>query len=94
MTFVKQSFRVAAYETARVATKKLGSYANALDHGEQILNERDLQGWTIDISPPEAVLNEGDLVTVTVTASYADNALIGFVFTDTVLTGKIVMTKE
>ncbi len=94
MIFVDQSLRVAAYETVRVASKKRGTYADAEDRGEQILVERGLQDWTIDISPPEAALHEGDLVTVTVTAGYGANAVVGFIYTDTTLTGRMVMTKE
>lgn len=94
MIFVNQSLRVAAYETARVASKKLGTYADAEDQGEQILNERSLQDWSIEISPAEATLHEGDLVTVTVTAGYAANAVVGFIYTNSILTGRMVMTKE
>ena len=94
MLFVKQSLRIAAYETARVATKKLGTYSTARLHGEQVLNERDLKGWSIDISPSEALLMEGTPITVTVTAPYADNSVVGFAYTNSILFEHIVMVKE
>jgi hypothetical protein len=94
MLFVKQSLRITAYETARVATKKLSTYSEARLHGEQILTERDITGWTIKITPPEAHLNEGDPITVTVTVPYADNSVVGFAFMNSILSEHIVMVKE
>ena len=94
MLFVKQSLRVAAYETARVATKKLSTYSAAQLHGEQILTDRDISGWSIDISPPEALLTEGNPITVTVTAPYADNSVVGFAYTNSILSENLVMVKE
>lgn len=94
MLFVKQSLRVSAYETARVASKQLGTYSEAQIYGEQVLTDRNLAGWSINITPPESLLVEGNPITVTVTAPYADNSVVGFAFTDSVLSEYIVMVKE
>lgn len=94
MLFVKQSLRISAYETARVASKRLGTYAEAQVHGEQILTERNIAGWSINISPTEALLVEGNPITVTVTAPYADNSVVGFAFTNAILSEYLVMVKE
>jgi Flp pilus assembly protein TadG len=94
MIFLKQSLHVAAYETVREAAKKNSTYAEAVPRGQQILNERGINGGTIEISPDEATLAPGTLVTVTVTADYSSNAVLGFAFATSVLESRLTMLKE
>ena len=81
MVFVKQALTVAAYEGSRVAIGQDKSTSDVQTAVDRILIERRINGATLTMQPgnPNAV-NEGEYLSVTVTAPAASNAVIPVTF--------------
>ena len=96
MIFVRQSLSVAAYESIRVVTRPGGSHQSALDRATQVLTERKVINGTVTYTPsnPEDA-EDGDVVTVTVSAPCTSNATVPlWVFNGRNLTSQVSMIKE
>ncbi|MDG2385752.1 MAG: TadE/TadG family type IV pilus assembly protein [Pirellulaceae bacterium] len=94
MIHLKQSLSVAAYETAKIATRKKGTYALAEQQYDQLIFDRDINGSSIDFSVAEADLVAGMPLTVTVTAPFSQNCLLGFWYIDKTPQAHVTMLKE
>lgn len=80
MIQLKQNIMVAAYEGARVGIVP-GSTSQSIDlQCGMLLDDRHIDGYSIDVSADPATLNRGDPLTVTVHADCEANALVGAIF--------------
>lgn len=69
MVFLKQSLHIAAYEGARVAIDNRATNQKVLDRCEQLLNERKINGATVDLGGLDIEsLPRGSEITVQVEA--------------------------
>jgi Flp pilus assembly protein TadG len=96
MVFLKQSLSIAAYEGARVALTQNATPANVQRTAQQILSERRVNGGTVSLDPANLnAIQQGQFITVTVTAPAASNNSIPLRFyRGRTLTGSATMMKE
>jgi hypothetical protein len=80
MLQLKQNVQITAYEGARIGILPGSNAALVQTQCEMLLDDRGILGYTIAMTPDPSVLNIGDLLTVTVTADCAANAVAGGVF--------------
>lgn len=72
----RQAVSVAAYDVARIATKPLGTTAEARQRGEQLLNSLGIKGYVISFSEEvNSTTASGTVITVVVTAPARENTL-------------------
>lgn len=91
MLFVQQTLKVTAFEGARVGIVPSAQAANVDYQCRTILDDHNVQGYsvTMDPSAPET-LESGDWFTVTTTATFVDNSLIGgWLYADKTLTRSV-----
>ena len=78
MLHVQQSLKISAFEGARVGTVPAATTANVQQQCQSLLDDHSVNGYTIAMDPPDpANLSQGDFFTVTVSASFSDNSIIG-----------------
>lgn len=94
--YLKQMVTQAAYEGARVATTIGATQADASSFAQQVLDSRNIQGYTITIQPTiTASTPSGTEVTVTVTAPSNSNAVAPlWYFKDRSIQAKVVMVRN
>lgn len=81
MIFVKQALTVAAYEGGRVAIDSGTTEADVQTAVNQILTERRIQDGALSLQPGNLnAVNEGEFLTVTVTAPASSNSVIPVTF--------------
>lgn len=78
MLYLRQSLKIAAYESARLAIVPGIDAAAVQDQCDVILLSRGIQGYTFTCTPndPKAA-KFGELITTTVTAEAEKNAIVG-----------------
>ena len=75
--YLKQSLHVAAYESARTAIKPDSDTAMAVARGEEILDGRHIQDYSIAFTPADvASVTPGEVITVTVTTTIESNTVL------------------
>ncbi|TWU02624.1 TadE/TadG family type IV pilus assembly protein [Stieleria varia] len=78
MYHVQQTLKITAYEGARVGTVPGATSTNVEFQCGNILDDHGVSGYAITMDPADpSTLGEGDYLTVTASAAFADNALIG-----------------
>ena len=91
---LKQSVSVAAYEAVKTATRPSSSEAKTLAVYERVLADRQIRAASIDISNDIDTLQPGDVLSITVTASFAENSFFNLWFLATSPTSTVTMIKE
>jgi len=96
MIFLQQSLTISAYEAARKAIDHDGSNPIVLAACEQVLQDRNIEGYQIDISPANvSQVDPGTYITITVSASCDDNSCMnGWFYQNHELRSRVVMMKE
>ena len=78
MMYLKQSLKIAAYETARLAILPGVTPADLQEHCELFLTSRHLEGHQLRCQPADPNDAQfGDLIRITVTMPAEANALVG-----------------
>lgn len=96
MLFVQQTLKVTAFEGARVGIVPGAKTVNVAYQCTSILDDHNVQGYSVTMNPgnPES-LEPGDWFTVTATASFVDNSLIGgWLYADKQLTRSVSLRAE
>ncbi len=74
MAFLNQTLSVASYEGVRRAIQFNGTNEKALEHANEILTARNVDGASVTFDPADvATADEGTWITVTVSAPCAAN---------------------
>jgi hypothetical protein len=95
MVFVKQSLHIAAYEGSRRAIRYDGTDALVTARCEEILDERDIEGATIELTPTNVEdLARGQDLTLRITAPVRENSVMQFRFFRGNLQAETTMVKE
>lgn len=95
MVFVKQSLHVTAYEGIRRAIRYDATEQIVIERCQQILNERNIHGATIELTPALSdMVNRGDEITIAITAPTRDNSILQMRFFSGVLEAEATMVKE
>ena len=96
MIFLKQSVTIAAYEGARVALVPRSDANNVIGVCQQVLQDRDVQGETINITPGNfATAAYGTIIAVTVSAPCDQNSpIIPWFYGGDTITATVQMMKE
>ena len=78
MIYLRQSLKLAAYECARVGIMPDSDVTQMHDQCDVILMGRNIQNYDLTTVPGDpSTLDFGQLLTVTVEAPAAENALVG-----------------
>lgn len=91
---LKQSVSVAAYEAVKSATRPVSTEAGALAAYERVVAERQIRGASISMSRNVDLLEPGDVIAITVSASFGENSFFRLWFLDVSPTSTVTMTKE
>ena len=96
MIFLQQSLSVAAYEGARVALVPGAKASNVTYQCELILDERDVNGATVNVSPSDIPgAAAGTWINVETSAPFSKNSLVGgWLFGNRTLKAAVQMVKE
>ncbi len=95
MFHVQQALKITAYEGARVGIVPQAKAENVLYQCETLLDDHGVKGYSISMEPADpTVLVNGDYFTVTVSADFNQNALVGGVFTDKTLIRSVTLRAE
>jgi hypothetical protein len=96
MIFLQQSLSVAAYEGARVSLAPGAQASNVVAQCQLILDDRDVRGAQIDVSPGDVPgAAAGTWIDVETSAPFAQNSLVGgWLFGNRTLTASVQMVKE
>ena len=95
MVFVKQGLHIAAYEGIRRGIRYDATEQLVRDRCEQILNERQIKGATIELTPSQPdTLERGSELKLRVTVPVRDNSLMRLRFFDGQLQAEVTMVKE
>jgi hypothetical protein len=96
MIFLKIDLQATAYEAARVGAAPTGTSADAINRGNEVLTQRNVQGGTVQTNPPDiTTVAVGGQFTVTVTAPIGSNRVIAaWFFRGSNLTASTVMVRE
>ena len=95
MLQLKQNVQITAYEGARIGILPGSSTALIETQCEMLLDDRGIQGYSVSISPNPSTLLAGEMLTVTVSADCAANAIAGGTFfAGKSITESIVMQAE
>lgn len=95
MLQLKQNLCVTAYEGARIGIMPGASSDNVQLQCEMLLNDRDIDGYTITMTPEPNALVPGDMFTVTASADCVVNSVLGGVFYQgSTLSESVVMRAE
>ena len=100
MIHLKEALSVAAYESAKLATRKLGSRDEAVARYQEIINERQVRGASIEfrdasgatVNPDD--LDTGDMVTAVIQAPFDQNSFLDLWYQDKRPTAIVTMIKE
>ena len=83
MLQLKQNVTMAAFEGARVAAVPGSDAASVNLQCEMLLDDRNINNYQVTMSPASLTnVQPGDNISVTVSADFADNSLIGGVLFD------------
>ena len=78
MIYLKQSLKIAAYESARVAIVPGAELSNVQAQCDLVLGNRNIRGYALATNPPDpATVRGGEFLQVSVTAPCLPNSLIG-----------------
>jgi len=81
MIYLNQSLKIAAYEGARVSLVPTSNSGNVEAAGNQVLNDRNIQGGTVAVAPSNFdTLPYGTFIAVNVSAPCESNTLFGAIF--------------
>ncbi|QDT09243.1 TadE-like protein [Planctomycetes bacterium K23_9] len=95
MFHVQQNLKVAAYEGARVGIVPQAEAENVSYQCESLLDAQGVNGFSIAMEPSDpGTLKAGDYFTVTISADFKDNALVGGLFADKTLTRSVTLRAE
>ena len=95
MVFVKQGLHIAAYEGIRRGILYDGTEDLVKTRCQQILDERQIKGATIELTPAQPeTLEQGNELTVRITVPVQDNSLMRLSFFDGQLEAEATMVKE
>jgi len=96
MIFLQQSLTISAYEGARKAIDHDGSNAVVLAAAEQVLQDRNIECFQVEISPADvSQVDPGTYITITVSADCDDNSCMnGWFYQNHQLRSQVVMMKE
>mgnify|MGYP002078254443 FL=1 len=96
MVFLQQSLSIAAYEGARLGVAPSVTSTVVTDQVIRILDDRDVQGATVDVSPSNlTAVADGSWFTVRATAKFGPNSLAGgWLFGARTLSATVQMMKE
>lgn len=95
MIQVKQDLAVVAYEGARVGILPGSTAAVVNFQCDLLMQDRGINGYTINLSNDPATMDRGDRFTVTVNAGCSENSLVGAIFYEgKTLTESMVMRAE
>lgn len=96
MIYLKQSLKIAAYESSRVGVVEGANSDNVNAQADLILATRNVSGYTIAMVPSDpASLQSGDYFRVSVSAPCVANSLIGgWFFQSKTLTEFVEVLKE
>ncbi len=94
--FVRQSLTVSAYEGIRQAIRHDGSSAAAVAKAEEVLTQRSIRSYTIQLTPPDpTTVARGDEIAITISASIQQNSpLFGRVIQDRNIVVSTTMVRE
>jgi Flp pilus assembly protein TadG len=74
--FLREGLNIAAYEGAVVAARKNSTTASVTARVNAILTARNVQNFTVSVSPAPESTAAGTQVTVTVSANASSNSLV------------------
>ena len=96
MLYLQQKLKVTAYEGARVAIVPTAKIENVVHQCETLLDATNVQSYSISLSPSDpTTLNDGDYVTVTVSAPFSENSLAGgWLYTNKILSRSVPLHAE
>ncbi len=96
MLFVQQTLKVTAFEGARVGIVPGSQASNVSFQCQSLLDDHGVDGYNIIMDPPDpSTLTQGDWFTVTVTATFAENSLVGgWLYADKLLTRSVALRSE
>ena len=78
MIYLRQSLKLAAYECARLGVTPQMTAASLQDQCDVILLGRNIHNYALSSTPADpSTLEFGELLTMTVEAPAAENALVG-----------------
>lgn len=78
MYHIQQSLKVIAYEGARVGIVPEAQASNVNYQCETLLEDHGIEGYLVTMDPSDpGALGEGDYFTVTVSAPFSENTLVG-----------------
>lgn len=85
--YLRRSLTLAAYEAARLVPNQEADSADVLAIVQQVLNQRNVSGYTVTLSPGNlSELIEGDEVTIVVSADKTENQLTPFSYGSATMT--------
>lgn len=96
LIFLQQTLQTTAYETARFAVAPNSNSAYAIERGEQVLADRDVQGATIELDPPFVEDEDrGTIIEASVQAPLGQNRMFpAFFYGNQTLTATVTMMRE
>jgi Flp pilus assembly protein TadG len=96
MIFLRQALSATTYEGVRVAIRAEATNQNVLDRCQEVLDGRNVRGASVTTTPADiTAVDEGDPITVTVTASCDANSIMPpWFFGGRSLTASSAMVKE
>ncbi len=91
MLYVSQTLKITAFEGARVGIVPGAEAANVAFQATAILDDHNVRGHSVTMNPADpGTLQSGDWFTVTTTATFVDNSLIGgWLYADRTLTQSV-----
>ncbi len=93
--YLKQALKIAAYEGCRTGLVPSATVMNARAQSEELLNSRDIRGYTINITPDPNTLRSGQLLKVEVRCKCADNLLLhSWFYKNKLLSESVEMVKD
>ncbi len=95
MFFVQQSLKISAYEGARIGIVPNATTENIAFQIEMLLDDQGIEGYSINLDPADPeTLSVGDYFTVTVSADFDQNAVIGGVYGGKTLSKSVTLQVE
>jgi len=95
MFHVQQTLKITAYEGSRVGIVPDAQAANVKYQCQTLLDDHGVKGSTITMTPSDpSSLSKGDYFTVQISANFGQNALVGILYTDKILTRSVTLRAE
>ena len=92
---VQQTLKITAYEGARVGIVPEANATNVRFQCETMLDNQGVQAYHIAMDPADpSTLTPGDYFTVTTSADFNQNALVGGIYAGKVLTRSVTLRAE